>query len=63
LLAPNKIRTLEDNQAVFLAKNYHPVIIDIVPFYKHHSFRLAVKRKPYELPINKANDSVDFVNI
>ena len=63
LLAPDKIRTLEDHQAVFLAKNYHPVIVDIVPFYKHHSFKSAVKKKPYDLPYNSASDEVEFINI
>jgi len=63
LLAPNKIRTLEDHQAVFLSKNHHPIIIDITPFYKHHGFKSATKRRAYNLPDNGANDTVSFVNI
>jgi type IV secretory pathway TraG/TraD family ATPase VirD4 len=63
LLAPDKIRTLASNQAVFIAKNYHPVIIDFVPFYKHFSFTMATKTKPCELPDNRASDRVNFVEI
>lgn len=63
LLTPDQIRTLKLSQAVFLSKNRHPLIVDVVPFYEHFSFKSFVKRKPYEIPENKNRDEVKLIII
>jgi type IV secretion system protein VirD4 len=44
LINPDQIRTLEDNQAIFVSKNKHPQIINITPYYNNWSFNLATKK-------------------
>jgi type IV secretory pathway TraG/TraD family ATPase VirD4 len=63
LLSPDQIRTLKLSQAVFLSKNRHPLIVDVVPFYEHFSFKSFVKRKPYIIPENKNRDEVKLISI
>ena len=63
LLTPDQIRTLGSNQAVFLSKNRHPIIIDITPFYQNSLFKSAVSKKPYSIPENKARDNIRIIDI
>ena len=63
LLTPDQIRTLGSNQAVFLSKNRHPIIIDITPFYQNSLFKSAVSKKPYSIPENKARDNIRLIDI
>lgn len=43
LLSPDAIRTLEDNQVVFLSGNKYAVVLDTVPYYKNSSLSRLVK--------------------
>ncbi|MEE9363081.1 MAG: type IV secretory system conjugative DNA transfer family protein [Cellulophaga sp.] len=63
LLSPDKIRTLQDNQCVFLSKNRHPLIIETTPFYKHFKFNSATKKGACELPKMETQDRVEFVKV
>jgi type IV secretory pathway TraG/TraD family ATPase VirD4 len=63
LLSPDKIRTLNINQCVFLSKNRHPIIIEITPFYEHFRFNNATKKGACELNRNTQQDRVDFVKV
>lgn len=63
LLTPDQIRTLGSQQAVFLSKNRHPILVDITPFYEHSAHKHAVKKSPYAIPENKAMDEVRLIEI
>ena len=63
LLSPDKIRTLDDNQCVFLSKNRHPIIIETTPFYKHFRFHSATKKGACDLPRKTKQDRVEFVKV
>ena len=63
LLTPDQIRTLDGNQAVFLSKNRHPLIMDITPFYQNGLFKSATSKKPYVIPENKARDTVRLISL
>lgn len=63
LLSPDQIRTLKANNAVFVSKNRHPIILETVPFYQHSSFKSYVKRPPYQIPVTTIRDDVKFVKI
>jgi type IV secretory pathway TraG/TraD family ATPase VirD4 len=63
LLSPDKIRTLEAHQCVFLSKNRHPLIIETTPFYKHFRFHSATKKGACELPKRTNQENVKFVEI
>lgn len=60
LLPPEKIRTLESNELLFISGNNHPFILETTPFYKSYSrFNSASKKTTHEIqaknrkPINK----------
>ena len=63
LLTPDQIRTLDGQQAVFLSKNRHPMVLNITPFYQHFSFKSAVKKKSYSIPENKIRDNVRLIEL
>ena len=63
LLSPDKIRTLDSHQCVFLSKNRHPIILETTPFYQHFRFHSATKKGACELVRNTRQDRVDFVNM
>lgn len=63
LLTPDQIRTLGGNQAVFLSKNRHPLIIDITPFYQNALFKSATSKKPYAIPENKTRDNIRLISL
>lgn len=46
LLAPDQLRTMNDNQAVFISKNKHPTIIECVPFFNNRKYAGLTKRTP-----------------
>jgi len=55
LLNPDQIRTMNDNQAVFVSKNRHPYLIDITPCYANSSFKRAMRKG--EAPLKPANNT------
>ena len=63
LLSPESIRTLNNNQCLFLSKNRHPQIINVTPFYAHSRFSRATKKGACEIERKQYSDKVNFVNI
>lgn len=63
LLSPDKIRTLDNNQCVFLSKNRHPLIIEVTPFYEYSKFNSATKKGACEQVKKSRQDRVDFVKV
>ena len=63
LLTANEIRTLQSNQAVLLSKNRHPLIVEIIPFYEHSTFKSFVKREFYIIPENENWEEVTLISI
>jgi type IV secretory pathway TraG/TraD family ATPase VirD4 len=39
LLNADEIRTLADNQAIFLTGNKNPVLLDVLPYFKNSKFK------------------------
>ena len=63
LLTPDQIRTLGNQQAVFLSKNRHPILVNITPFYQNFSYKSAVNKKPYVIPNNTARDTIRLTRL
>jgi len=63
LLSAEKIRTLDDNECVFLSKNRHPMIIKTTPFYQHTPFLRATKKGACLQNRETRSTHVDFVEI
>ena len=54
LLSADKIRTLNDNQALFISGNKHPFIINIQPYYKNSTFSRMANNGAFLLPENNS---------
>ncbi len=64
LVSPDKIRTLNDNQALFISGNQHGFFIDLLPFYVSQSPFLKLARKgAYQLPVKQNNQLPFQLNI
>ncbi len=48
LLTADQIRTMADNQAVFISKNRHPAIIEFVPYYNNGKYKKLTKLSPFQ---------------
>jgi len=60
LLAPDEIRTMNDDQAVFISKNRHPVIINYLPFYQNGKYIRRTKHKQASTDNRSSNGSVSL---
>jgi type IV secretory pathway TraG/TraD family ATPase VirD4 len=59
LMSADKIRTLENNQFLFVSANYHPFVVTYKPFYQSGSpFKGTVKKGAYQLPPNTSNKTI-----
>ncbi|CAG37860.1 type IV secretory system conjugative DNA transfer family protein [Desulfotalea psychrophila] len=55
LLPPAELRTMKDNQALFLSSNKYPFIFEFQPFYKNRKF-LTLSKKGEYIPLEKQKD-------
>jgi len=46
LLSSNQLRTMNDNQAVFISKNKHPAIVECMPFFHSRKYARLTRRAP-----------------
>jgi len=46
LLASDQMRTMNDNQAVFVSSNKHPTIVECVPFFSSRKYAGLTRRAP-----------------
>jgi len=46
LMNSNDVRSINENQALFLSKNRPPVLLDITPYYQNKSFMRQSKKTP-----------------
>lgn len=59
LMSADKIRTLENNQFLFVSANYHPFVVTYKPFYQSGSpYKAMVKRGAYPQPPNISNKTI-----
>ena len=63
LISPDAIRTLEDNQAIFVSKNRHPQIIDITPYYKNWGFNRATKKGYIKRKVKPVSNQLNLLRI
>ena len=63
LLSAGAIRTLENNECLFLSKNRHPILIKATPFYKNNHFHRATKKGAIEQVRNNERVQVKFVDV
>lgn len=58
LLSSGQLRTLADNQAVYISKHYHPAILETVNFFNHSRYAGLAKKQPAQC--NEPSIKLDF---
>ncbi|WP_046006065.1 type IV secretory system conjugative DNA transfer family protein [Pseudoalteromonas rubra] len=58
LLAPEQLRTLGSNQAVFISSYKQPTIVDCMGYFEHGRYSRLSKKKP--APTSKGSVTLDF---
>ena len=53
LLAPDQIRMLQDNEAIYISKNYPAAILNCTKYFEHGRYRRLTKNKPACSTTNK----------
>jgi len=59
----SEIRTMKDNEALFVYANKHPLKMSIKPYYKDMMYKGFSKMKPYKINGVNRYDSVQYVNL
>ncbi|MCX6077230.1 MAG: type IV secretory system conjugative DNA transfer family protein [Campylobacterales bacterium] len=59
----SEIRTMKDNEALFVYANKHPLKMSIKPYYKDMMYKSFSKMKPYKINGVNRYDSVQYVDL
>jgi type IV secretion system protein VirD4 len=59
----SEIRTMKDNEALFVYANKHPLKMSIKPYYKDMMYKSFSKMKPFKINGVNRYDSVQYVNL
>lgn len=62
LMNADRIRTLEDNEAIYLFANKEPVLMKVEPYYRIGRFKSRSKMKPFNLK-RASRQEIQYVNL
>lgn len=62
VMSASEIRTMKDNEAIFLYSNKKPLKIDIRPYYKSFMYRSFEKIEPVKLT-NNIVDDIEYIDL
>jgi len=63
IMKANEIRTMKDNEALFIMSNKLPLKLDIKPYYKDKKFNGFTKIKPFWINLNMSDDKIEYLNL
>lgn len=63
VMSVSDIRTMNDNEALFVYANKKPLKMDVKPYYKDMIFKSFSKIKPSKLKKHNHNDNINYVDI
>jgi len=63
VMKANEIRTMEDNEALFIMANLLPAKIKVKPYYKDFVFNQYSKLPPFKIDASSHLEDVDFIEI
>ena len=63
LLAPDKIRTLADNQVLFVSSNKHPLIFEFTPYYQNGKYKGMARKGAYQQPQNRHSSTFNQLRL
>ena len=59
LLAPDQLRTVKDDQAIFISKNKNPTILECLPYYKNRKYLQCTQIPPAQNDTESMNIHFD----
>lgn len=59
----SEIRTMKDNEALFVYANKKPLKMSVRPYYKDMMYNGFSKMKPYKVKNNNHNDNIEYVDL
>jgi type IV secretory pathway TraG/TraD family ATPase VirD4 len=63
LLTADEIRTMNDNQAVFIHGNKRPVMLKMTPFFKHRGLLTRTRIKVNTKLQSQIDSSLDYLSL
>jgi len=63
VMSASEIRTMEDDEALFVYANKKPLKLNIKPYYKDFMFNGFSKMKPYDINYKNINDNITYVDL
>lgn len=63
VMKPSDIRTMPDDEALFIMSNKMPVKLKIKPYYEDFRFNRFTKEKPYVIHSNVSNTAIEYIDL
>ena len=63
VMSISEIRTMKDDEALFVYSNKKPLKLKIKPYYKDFMFNGLSKINPYKIANQKTNDNISYVDL
>ncbi len=63
IMKSNEIRTMKDDEALFIMSNKLPVKLKIKPFYKDFILKSYTNKKPYKVEKSIKNTNVEYIDL
>jgi len=63
VLSNAEIRTMKDNEALFIFSNKLPIKMKIKPYYEDYLLRNQTEMKPYKSPSSQVSNNVEYLDL
>lgn len=63
VMSASEIRTIKDDEAIFLYANKKPLKLNVKPYYKDFMYKSFSNMKPYKINNTNANDNIYYVDL
>lgn len=63
VMSASEIRTIKDDEAIFLYANKKPLKLSVKPYYKDFMYKSFSNMKPYKINNTNANDNIYYVDL
>jgi type IV secretion system protein VirD4 len=63
VMSVSEIRTIKDEEAIFVYANKKPLKLTIKPYYKDFMYKTFSNIKPYKIENQKNNDNISYVDL
>jgi len=63
VMSVSEIRTMKDNEALFVYANKRPLKMEVKPYFKSMMFNSLSKLPAYKSPTLNSNDTIEYVDL